>query len=291
VIYALLDPAVITHLAFPLPRPYLDGVSYLRVNDTIPAATYLDGTAWVGGRWWYWPVSLAIKLPPATLAVLLLGPLGLVWAERAKRLEAAMTAALPAAVLLAFTLTLPRDVGVRYLLPVVALWLVVASAAASTVRSRVVAGALVIAGALGVWSTVASFPDSLAWTSPAFAAPYRVATNSSVDWGQDLFLLQRWNRTHDARVAYFGPRGVTLDDIPFARPLYGVPPSAITGWVAASATDLTTGNALAWLRAYCPVGSLGNTIMLYRFSSPPSAAPGAVEPAAQCRGSTSTRTG
>lgn len=288
-VYALLDPAVITHPAFPLPRPYLDGIDYLRANDTIPAASYLDGTAWVGGRWWYWPVSLAIKLPPTTLAVLVLGPLGLIWVLRAKRLEAAITAALPAAVLLAFTLTLPRDIGVRYLLPVIGLWLIVASAAASTVRSRALAGALVIAGALAIWSMIASFPNSLAWTSPAFAAPYRVATNSSVDWGQDLFLLQQWNRQHHARVAYFGPRGATLDDIPFARPLYGVAPTRITGWVAASATDLTTGNALAWLRAYCPVGTLGDTIVLYHFRRPPSGAPGPPEPAGPCRGSTSTR--
>jgi hypothetical protein len=84
---------------------------------------------------------------------------------------------------------------------------------------------------------------------------------------------------------------VTLDDIPFARPLYGVPPSDISGWVAASATDLTTGNGLAWLRAYCPVGNLGDTIMLYRFSRPPSGAPGPVQPAAPCRGATSTRSG
>ncbi len=289
-VYALLDPGVLAHpTLLLLPRPYLDGIRYLKVNDTIPAASYLDGVAWTGGRWWYWPVSLAIKLPPATLAVLALGPLALLRVDRVRRREALIVAALPAAALFAFNLTLPRDIGIRYLMPVVALWLILASGAASTPRSRALSGALLAAGALGVWSMFASFPSSLAWTSPVFAAPYRVATNSSVDWGQDLFLLQRWSRTHHARVAYFGPRGVTLEDIPLARPLLGIPPSAIAGWVAASATDLTSGNSLAWLRAYCPVGILGNTILLYDFSRPPSAAPGPVEPAPPCRGPTSAR--
>jgi 4-amino-4-deoxy-L-arabinose transferase-like glycosyltransferase len=288
-VYAVLDPGVIVHPGL-LPRPYLDGIGYLRTHDTTPAASYLDGTAWVGGRWWYWPVSLAVKLPPATLAVLLLGPLGLLGVDRARRREVAIVAGLPAAVLFAFTLTLPRDIGVRYLMPVIALWLVVAAAAASRRRSsRLLGAALLLSGALGVASVIASMPDSLAWTSPAFAAPYRVATNSSVDWGQDLFLLQRWSAGHHARVAYFGPRGVTLRDIASARPLLGVPLAQVTGWVAVSATDLTTDPQLAWVRAYCPVGNLGGTILLYRFAGPPSARPGPVEPAAPCRGSTSVR--
>jgi hypothetical protein len=291
VVYALLDPSVLAHPTTLLPLPYRDGIRYLRSNDTIPAASYLLGSAWTGARWWYWPASLAIKLPPATFAVLVLGPLGLLGVERARRWEALIIAALPAAALFAFNLTVPRDIGVRYLLPVLALWLVVTSGVASRQRSRVLSGALIAAGALAVWSMVASFPNSLSWTSPAFAAPYRVATNSSVDWGQDLFALQRWSATHDPRAAYFGPRGITVADIPHARSLFAVAPSQVTGWVAASATNLTTGNGLSWLRAYCPVGTLDQTILLYHFATPPSAAPGPVEPAALCQGSANSRLG
>jgi len=290
-VYALLDPSVLAHPTTLLPLPYRDGIRYLRSNDTIPAASYLLGSAWTGAHWWYWPASLAIKLPPASFAVLVLGPLGLLGVERARRWEALIIAALPAAALFAFNLTVPRDIGVRYLLPVLALWLVVSSGVASRHRSRALGGALIAAGALAVWSMVASFPNSLSWTSPVFAAPYRVATNSSVDWGQDLFALQRWSATHDPRVAYFGPRGITVADIPRARSLFAVPPSQVIGWVAASATNLTTGNGLSWLRAYCPVGTLDQTILLYHFATPPSAAPGPVEPAALCPRSTSRRVG
>lgn len=210
----------------------------------------------------YWPVSLAIKLPPATVAVLLLGPLGWLGLDRARRREAIVVAVLPATLLFAFDLTLSRDIGVRYLLPVLALWLVAATAAVTATRIRAIRVALAASVGLGVWSVVASFPHSLAWTDPVFGSSYQVATNSSVDWGQDLFALQRWDRVHHARVAYFGPRGITAADTGQAGPLIGVPPATITGWVAASATDLTTLDGLAWLRAYCPVGSLGSTILI-----------------------------
>jgi len=44
----------------------------------------------------------------------------------ASRLAGAVV--LPAALLTAFTLTMPRDIGLRYLLPVMALWAVLAGA-------------------------------------------------------------------------------------------------------------------------------------------------------------------
>jgi hypothetical protein len=93
-------------------------------------------------------------------------------------------------------------------------------------------------------------------------------------------------------VAYFGPRGITNADIPGARRLIGVPPAHISGWVAASATDLTSAlrdDGLSWLRAYCPVGTLGGSILLYHFRTPPTAAPGPSTPAPLCPGTESHR--
>ena len=42
---------------------------------------------------------------------------------------------------------------------------------------------------------------------------------------------------------------------------------------------------LAWLRAYCPVGSIGGgSVLVYRFDRPPGPAPGPDRPAAPCFG-------
>jgi hypothetical protein len=47
---------------------------------------------------------------------------------------------------------------------------------------------------------------------------------------------------------------------------------------------------LGWLRAYCPVGNLGGTILLYRFHDPPDYdIRGPDRPAAPCDGEVSHR--
>ena len=90
-------------------------------------------------------------------------------------------------------------------------------------------------------------------------------------------------------------RSLGCADVPRARDLAAADLTTLTGWVAVSATHLTSDQAdrLSWLRAYCPVGDLGGTVLLYRFDSPPSLAPGPVAPAPPCEGdfAVSRRTG
>jgi hypothetical protein len=68
------------------------------------------------------------------------------------------------------------------------------------------------------------------------------------------------------------------------RELSATDPREVTGWVAAAATPLTVTqrDRLAWLRAYCPVGTIGGSVLLYRFRSPPDPAPGPDRPAPPC---------
>jgi hypothetical protein len=286
-LYAALDPGVLLHPTIVLPAPYFEGIRYLAAHDTIPGPGYLLGVAWTGGRWWYWPGIMVVKTVPTTLLVLLVGPWGLLAVDRGTRRRAALVLGLPALLLVAFTVGLPRDIGLRYLLPVIALWLVLATSIVPVVRRRAIGVALVavvvvvvVAGAV----TIGSSPDSLAWTTPPFTPAFQVATNSDVDWGQSLYLLQHWSKGKDPLVAYFGPRGVDTGAIPGARSLLATTPSRVSGWVAVSATDLTSALAdrLAWLRAYCAVGQLGDSIVVYRFRGHPSAAPGPTRPAGIC---------
>ncbi len=111
-----------------LPHLDLTGLRYLSTNDTQSGPAYLLGSFWVGGRWWYWPLSLLIKVPLVTVAVLVVGPVGLAWVKRSVRWRTLAAVLAPAIAITAFTVPGPRDIGVRYLLPVLALWLVVAAA-------------------------------------------------------------------------------------------------------------------------------------------------------------------
>jgi 4-amino-4-deoxy-L-arabinose transferase-like glycosyltransferase len=300
VVYIALDPSVVVHSSLLLPRPFVEGVKYLNANDTASSPGFLLGQRWNGANVWFWPASLLVKLTTPILVLLVAGPLVLIAAVRSGRVtrdtfrQTLVAVALPASILFVFELPNPRTLGVRYLLPSIALWTVLASPIALLVGRRLMALALGAMLALAAALTALSFPDSLAYTAPPFTPGYRVATDSNVDWGQDLSLLTAWSRGRHPYVAYFGPRGITNADIPGARRLIGVAPSTISGWVAVSATNLTSAlrhDDLGWLRAYCPVRTLGGSILLYHFTTPPSAVRGPSTPAPLCPGAVSHRVG
>jgi hypothetical protein len=240
---------------------------------------------------------LAVKLPTAVLVLLVGGTVALVGLVRAGRVgrstwhHTLIAVALPAVILFVVELPNPRTLGVRYLLPSLALWMVVASPIALVIGRRLAAGALATVLGLAAVTAVLSFPHSLSSTAAPFRPGYRVATDSNVDWGQDFTLLTNWSPSHHPYVAYFGPRGITARDVPGARALVGIPPRTLLGWVAVSASDLTSADrdSLAWLRGYCPVGTLGGTILLYHFTTAPTSAAGPPAPAPLCAGRASHR--
>jgi Dolichyl-phosphate-mannose-protein mannosyltransferase len=300
VVYVILDPGVVAHAWYLLPHPYVEGIKYLSSNDTASSPGYLLGHRWIGANVWFWPASLVVKLSTPILVLLIAGPIAFLVAVRSERVsrstarQTVVAVVLPAVVLFIFELPGPRTLGVRYLLPSIALWIVVASPIALLVGGRLMALTLTVVLAAAAALAALSYPDSIAYTAAPFAPGYRVATDSNVDWGQDFSLLTQWSQGHHPRVAYFGPRGITNADVPGARSLIGVAPGDISGWVAVSATDLTSAlrdDSLSWLRAYCPVGTLGGSILLYHFTTPPRAAPGPSTPAAVCPGAASHRVG
>jgi 4-amino-4-deoxy-L-arabinose transferase-like glycosyltransferase len=280
--YLLLDPGLLAHGLTALPKPYLAGFRYLDTHDTVAAPGYLLGTTYTGGRWWFWPVSLA-------------GALSWWWTPSPVRRQAVAVLLLPAVALAVSIVPTPRDIGLRYLLPVMALWCVGASAIVPVLARRpratrrVLGAALVAVTAFGVGSAAASFPDSVAWTSLLFRPAYATVTNSDVDWGQGLYQLEAWGKGRHPWVAYFGPRGVPSTAFRGGRSLLGTAPDLVTGWVAVSATALTDSDSvqLSWLRKYCPVSTLAGSILIYRFPKAPSDQPASGRPPPICSGPTS----
>lgn len=289
--YLVLDPSELLHGTWLLPTPYVDGLRFLADNDTVPAHGYLLGQAWLGGQWWFWPGSLLVKLTTPVLLVLVLALLCWRYASSERRRDALVVLAIPALTLLAAVMSSPRDLGVRYLLPVVALWCAGAAPVVLLLERVWARAALVVAAVAASVMLAVSMPHSLAYTSPPFVPAYRVATDSNVDWGQDLRLLQEWAAGKEPYVAWFGPRGTSYADVPGARSLDATPVRDVRGWVAVSATRLTSADpeSLSWLRAYCPVGTIGGSVLLYRFDTAPDPAPGPTAPAAYCDGDVSTR--
>lgn len=272
-------PAARLALAVPWPGEYAAGIGYQAVVAG-ERPVFLVGRAWTGWRWWYFPAAIATKVPLPVLAAGLAGSLTVVRV----RCAATRASVAVACVLAAFTFFQPGQAGLRYLMPVVALGLIPASGIAAAARRP--AGRLLLAG-VGLIQLVALWtaaPHSLAWTTPPFRPGYRFASDSNLDWGQDIGRLAEWAKGRNPYVALFGPRGVT---VPGTRPLREVPPGELRGWVAVSASALTTYDRarLAWLRKYCPIADIGGTILVYRFERPPTPEPGPAAPPPPCRNS------
>ena len=279
-------------LAVPAPQEWRTGFAYLTLTSD-PRPAWLFGQAWAGTRWWFFPGSLVAKVPLVALVVLLLGPLGWWWVDRARRRRAAMTVALPALALLVFTAVQPLALGLRLALPSLALGMVLAGAAAVPLVRIPVGRALL--GAVAVLQLVALLSASshaLAWVPPPLRPAYRYVSDSNVDFGQDLWRVRAWSEGRDPWVAVVGPRGLEVGGD--TRELVDAEPGEVTGWVAVGATALTVTqrDSLSWLRRYCPVATLGGgSVLVYRFDEPPSAEPGPDRPVAPCVGDEVSRAG
>jgi hypothetical protein len=191
----------------------------------------------------------------------------------------------PAGALALALLAQPLNLGLRYAFPIVAAQFACAAPAAlvGRVAPRRVAGLAALAvQMIFVW---AAAPHSLAWTPPPFTPAYRYVTDSNVDYGQDVERFLAFAERHDGvTAAIVRARGF---DIPASvRSLIGAPPESVHGWVAVSVTNLTAlhRDELAWLRAYCPIDTIGGSILLYRFDSPPTSERGPAMPAESCWG-------
>jgi hypothetical protein len=281
--------------AAPLPLEWKAGFGYLTItSDERPA--YLFGHAWEGSRVWFFPGSLLTKLPISSLVLLLASPFAWRSLGRERRRLASLVVLAPAALTFAVVLLQPLNLGLRLVLPTVALLMLCAASSVLLVadRRRLLAGVMAIVAVVQLGSFWQAAPHSLAWTAPPFQPAYRWVSDSNVDFAQDAGRLSDWVDARTAEgervwVAQALPRGGEAPS--GAKPLVGADPAQIRGWVAVGATALTVTrrDELSWLRAYCPVGDIGGSILLYRFDDPPDPARGPTMPDPPCSGSVSRR--
>jgi hypothetical protein len=208
--------------------------------------TYLLGRVADRSIWYYFPVALTIKLsiPSLILPVLLavVRPRALVnWAL------------LAALALLVFSVTYRVQIGIRLVLPLVALGIVGLAAAAVRTWSakrgarsaegpalgapRLALRALTLVLTAGiVWNASTAWfvwPNGLCYTNELWGGTrrgYLCLSDSNYDWGQGLKELARWHRRHTERpldIWYFGSdpslaslpmQEIRLDTLAIKRP-------------------------------------------------------------------------
>ncbi len=217
-----------------LPEAYLYGLIDVKVvADETP--TYLFGTIYPRGQWFYFPALLLIKSTLPVLALLLLLPLILAFRGTQHRPELLFLAVPP---VLYFVVAIFSDlnIGVRHILPIFPFLMVLAAYAAWTLAQADRRWIYPVAALLifHVISSVRAFPVSYLpysnelWGGPS--ATYKYLSDSNVDWGQQMIATKKYV---DARgitscwFAYFPESGIRFSD-------YGIPcktlPTPDTNW-------------------------------------------------------------
>lgn len=186
----------------------------------------------------------------------------------------------------------PLNIGVRHVLPTFAFIyvLIAAAIAAWLARGNKTLRYLKFAAIITLlaWQTItifAIYPSFLAYYNEIIGGPkngYKFATDSNLDWGQDLRRLAKWtndNKIEKIYVDYFGggpPQRYLSDKF---QPWWGErnPAELKSGaWLAISANSLQGGRAKAvkgydkptdyyrWLDEYKPITTIGYSIFVYR---------------------------
>lgn len=268
-------------LGFPAPlSEFIFGLLLQLRHNIEGSAGYLLGETYLGSRWAYFPVVLAVKTP---IPVLTLGLAGIViavvrWWKRLGIHWIVPVAATFAPLAVAMALNI--NLGVRHLLPLYPPLALLSAVSVVAMWSASFATRILVL-LLGAWLLVGTWrvhPDYLAYFNEfANDDPGAVLVDSDLDWGQDLERLAdtvRARGIENLSIAYFGRKDRLTQLFPTAR-LVGPREPRPTGWFAVSETWYRRGwtqlnrmvpaltDSLTWLREYEPVTKVGPSMRLY----------------------------
>jgi hypothetical protein len=248
----------------PIPAPeFITGVKYVQLHSKYGHPAYLFGEHRSTGWWYYFPIVFLFKTPIPFLIFCIAGTLFLVKRGGGEHLCIALAPWL----MLAIAMTSKINIGVRHILPMYPLLAISAAYAALTLWQRTRVHKVVVA-LLIVWhftTTTTAHPDYLAWFNGAAGPrPDRIALDSNLDWGQDLFRLEdlaQRERLQPLYVAYWGSAPSRSTPLPNGecRP----------GWIAVSEMSFYGDERLKWLWDVESFRRVGKSIRLYKIDTCP----------------------
>lgn len=201
-----LAPIAAKGLEIPVPRELAGFATQMRLQGS-GGTSYLFGQRRDHGWWYYYPVTLAVKVP-LTFWLMVLGRLAL--GRRAR--SAGSDGMLPLVIVLFLTISSigsTRNLGLRYLLPMAPLAIVWVSCLA---EARSFWRILAVLGLIGQAAAVASIhPCELAYFNVLAGGPRggkHILADSNLDWGQGAKsiagLQARRPEFQDLTFYYFG---------------------------------------------------------------------------------------
>jgi hypothetical protein len=267
-----------------LARPYILGALFQWQQSQLPHDFFLMGEHSSGGWWYFYLVVLLVKMPLATLLLLVgMAFLGRRFGVRGRPEEIYLW--LPPLLLLAYLSAFNTiHNGLRYLLPVlplVSIWLGRFALATGAVGLRIAVATAI------AWLAVASlwiWPDYLAYANELGGGPrnaYEWVSDSNLDWGQDLKQLGEYLRENEidrVQLAYFGTAdpahyGIDYSYLPSPNSTLRPTPALPSGEeppriVALSAyhyqgVAFPNKDAFAFFHAYWPNAQVGHSILIF----------------------------
>ena len=271
-----------------LPESYLIGlVDVGRMALFYP--TFVFGRNIAHGVWWYFPSVIAIK---TTLGLLALAGLA-VYAAATGKLKWGREVdflLIPALFYLAVAMVSGMNIGARHLLPFYAYLFVLAGGGAATLAASsrkwfAVCGLLLAAH---VGSSLAAFPNSMAYANEAWGGPanvHKLLSDSNADWAQQLFQVKAWQERHPGEECWFAyfaypevnpeTYGIRCHHLPTVDTysLGGADnvPAVVEGTVLLSAGDLSgcewpaaSLNPYDAFRRAKPAETINDAVMIYR---------------------------
>jgi tetratricopeptide (TPR) repeat protein len=181
------------------------------------------------------------------------------------------------------------NIGARHLLPFYAYLFVLAgggaAALAASSRKWFAVCSLLLAAHVG--SSLAAFPNAIAYANEAWGGPanvHKLLSDSSVDWAQQLFQVRAWQERHPAEECWFAyfaypelnpeTYGISCHHLPTADTSWGgadTVPAVIEGTVLLSAGDLSgcewpaaSLNPYDAFRSAKPEETIDHAVMIYR---------------------------
>jgi hypothetical protein len=255
----------------------IEGIVAIKAHNDTGHLSFLLGELRSTGWWYFYLVGLAVKTPLPLLAT---GPVGMaILAREGWRTRDGwrLGPALLFLTILVFASSFSNiNIGIRHILvlyPFMALGgahavtLAWRSLRKAAVRPLAIVGSASLVALVGwqVSTLWTANPDYLPYFNEAVAEPAKVLVDSDLDWGQDLWRLEK--RAAEIKIpllnlAYRGTADLTREALP---PYVVLPPwKQVTGWVAISALAKEHDpKGYGWLDAYKPMEWIGKTIKLY----------------------------
>ncbi|MDR3738504.1 MAG: glycosyltransferase family 39 protein [Terracidiphilus sp.] len=189
-----------------LPESYLIGlVDVGRMAAFYP--TYIFGTNYSHGVWWYFPVVITIKTTLGLLALTVLAVFALA-TRKLKWGRGVVYLIVPALFYLGAAILSNMNIGARHLLPFYAFLFVLAGAGAAALaaRSRRWAVACAVLVAAHAISSLAAFPNYIPYANEAWggqANVHNLLSDANADWAQQLYQVKAWQDRHPGEECWF----------------------------------------------------------------------------------------